>query len=76
MTEYVAGLIDRLRTVSLHHWLSRLVVALAGAALIAVCATATGAVLAGLMPAVAGVLLVCLVIWPESVASIAFLPRT
>jgi hypothetical protein len=73
MAEYIAGLIDRLRTVSLHHWLSRLVVALAGVALIAVCATATGAVLAGFMPTVAGILLVCLVIWPESVASIAFL---
>lgn len=73
MTEYVAALIDRLRTVSLHQWLTKLVVALAGAALITVCATATGAALAGLMPAVTGVLLVCLVIWPESVASIAFL---
>ena len=73
MAEYIAELIDRLRTVSLHHWLSRLVVALAGAALITACATATGAVLAGLMPVVAGMLLVCLVIWPESVASVAFL---
>jgi hypothetical protein len=73
MSEYVAALIDRLRTVSLHQWLTKLVVALAGAALITVCATATGAALAGLMPVVAGVLLACLVIWPESIASIAFL---
>jgi hypothetical protein len=73
MSEFVAALIDRLRTVSLHQWLTKLVVALAGAVLITVCATATGAALAGLMPLVAGVLLVCLVIWPESIASIAFL---
>ena len=48
-------------------------VALAGAALIAVCALATGSVLAGATPAVAGLLLACVLIWPESIASIAFL---
>ena len=73
MAEYVAELIDRLRTVSLHQWLTKLVVALAGAALIAVCALATGSVLAGATPAVAGLLLACVLIWPESIASIAFL---
>ena len=73
MAEYVAELIDRLRTVSLHQWLTNLVVALAGAALIAVCALATGSVLAGATPAVAGLLLACVLIWPESIASIAFL---
>src|SRR5664279_4704915 len=73
MAEYVAGLIDRLRTVNFHQWLTKLVVALAGAALIAVCALATGSVLAGATPAVAGLLLACVLIWPESIASIAFL---
>jgi hypothetical protein len=73
MDEIVAGLIDRIRTVSLHQWLTKLVVALAGAALITVCATATGAVLAGATPVVTAILLVGLVIWPESMASIAFL---
>ncbi len=73
MDELVAGLIDRLRTVSLHQWLTKLVVALAGTALIVVCATATGAVLAGTTPTVAGLLLACLLIWPESVASVLFL---
>jgi hypothetical protein len=73
MAEYVAGLIDRLRTVSLHGWLTRLVVALAGAAVIVVCALATGSVLAGVTPAVAGLLLASVLIWPESIASIAFL---
>ena len=73
MAEYVAGLIDQLRTVSLHQWLTKLVVALAGAALIAVCALATGSVLAGGTPTVAGLLLACVLIWPESIASIAFL---
>jgi hypothetical protein len=73
MAEYVAALIDRLRTVSLHGWLTKLVVALAGAAVIVVCALATGSVLAGVTPAVAGLLLACVLIWPESIASIAFL---
>ncbi len=73
MAEYVAELIDRLRTVSLHQWLTKLVVALAGTALIAVCALATGSVLAGVTPAVTGLLLACVLIWPESIASIAFL---
>jgi hypothetical protein len=73
MDELVAGLVDRLRTVSLHQWLTKLVVALAGAALITVCAAATGAVLAGATPVVTAILLACLVIWPESIASIAFL---
>lgn len=73
MDELVAGLIDRLRTVSLHQWLTRVVVALAGTALIAVCASATGGVLAGAIPVFTGILLACVLIWPESVASILFL---
>ncbi|MBI4900508.1 MAG: hypothetical protein HY829_08535 [Actinobacteria bacterium] len=73
MDEIVAGLIDRLRTVSLHQWLTKLVVALAGTALIVVCATATGAVLAGTTPVISGLLLACVLIWPEAMASIAFL---
>ncbi len=73
MDEIVAGLIDRLRTVSLHQWLTKLVVSLAGTALIVVCATATGAVLSGATPGVTAILLAFLVIWPESIASIAFL---
>ena len=73
MAELVAELIDRLRTVSLHQWLTKLVVALAGTALIAVCALATGSVLAGATPAVAALLLACVLIWPESIASVVFL---
>jgi hypothetical protein len=73
MDELVAALIDRIRTVNLHQWLTKLVVALAGAALIAVCDTATSAALAGATPVVAGIILAFLVIWPESIASIMFL---
>ena len=73
MDELVAALIDRIRTVALHQWLTKLVVALAGAALITVCATVTGAVLAGATPAIAAIILAFLVLWPESMASIAFL---
>jgi hypothetical protein len=73
MAEIVAGIIDRLRTVSLHQWLIRLVVALVGAALIAVCTSVTGGVLAGATPVVTGVLLGAMLIWPESLASMAFL---
>jgi hypothetical protein len=73
MDELVAGLVDRIRTVSLHQWLTKLVLALTGAALITVCATATGSILAGVTPFVTAILLAALVIWPESLASIAFL---
>lgn len=73
MTELVAGLIDRIRTVSLHQWLTKLVVALVGAALVAVCASVTSGILAGATPLIAGILLLGLVIWPESILSIAFL---
>ena len=73
MAEIVAELIDRIRTVSLHQWLTKLVVALAGTALIAACALATGSVLAGVTPSVAALLLACVLIWPESIASVAFL---
>ena len=73
MDEYVAALIDRLRTVSLHQWLTKLVLALAGVALIAVCDSATSAALAGATPVIAAIILAFLVMWPESMASITFL---
>ncbi len=50
MAEFVAGIIDRIRTVSLHQWLARLVLALAGTALIVACSLGTDATLAGVMP--------------------------
>jgi hypothetical protein len=73
MDELVAGLIDRIRTVSLHQWLTKLVLALAGAALIVVCAVPTDALLAGATPTIAAILLAVVVLWPESMATIAFL---
>ena len=73
MDELVAALIDRIRTVTLHQWLTKLVLALAGAALIAVCDSATSAALAGTTPVIAAIFLAFLVRWPESVASILFL---
>ena len=73
MDELVAGLIDRIRTVSLHQWLTKLVLAFAGAALIVVCAAPTDALLAGATPTVAAILLAVVVLWPESMATIAFL---
>lgn len=73
MVEFVAGVIDHIRTVSLHQWLIKFAVAIPGVVLIVVCANVTGGVLAGAMPFVAAVLLACLLIWPESVASLAFI---
>jgi hypothetical protein len=73
MDELVAGLIDRIRPVSLHQWLTKLVLALTGTALITVCAAATGAVLAGATPTIAAILLALVVLWPESMAPIAVL---
>ena len=76
MAEFVAGIIDRIRTVSLHQWLARLVLALAGAALIVACSLGTDATLSGVMPMVTALLLATVVIWPESFGSIAFLALT
>jgi hypothetical protein len=76
MAEFVAGIIDRIRTVSLHQWLARLVLALAGTALIVACSVSTDATLNGVLPSVTGVLLATLVIWPESIGTIAFLALT
>ncbi len=73
MAEFVAGIIDRLRTVSLHQWLARLVLALAGTALIVACGVATGATLSGAMPVITALLLASVVIWPESIGTILFL---
>lgn len=76
MAEYIAGIIDRIRTVSLHQWLARLVLALAGAALIVACSVGTDATLSGVLPVVTAVLLATVLIWPESMSSIAFLTLT
>jgi hypothetical protein len=76
MAEFVAGIIDRIRTVSLHQWLARLVLALAGTALIVACSLGTDATLSGVMPAVTAILLATVVIWPESFGAIAFLVLT
>lgn len=76
MAELIAGIIDRLRTVSLHQWLAKLVIALVGGALIVVCTQATGGALAGVMPVVTALLLVTVLVWPESFGSIAFLGLT
>jgi len=73
MDEIVAGLIDRIRTVSLHQWLTKLVLAVVGAALIVTCATVTGAILAGFTPVVAAIFLAGFILFPESIASIGFL---
>lgn len=76
MAELVAELIDRIRTVSLHQWLAKLVLALAGGALIAVCTLATGVTLAGVTPVVSSLLLLTVVIWPEAFGTIAFFGLT
>jgi hypothetical protein len=73
MAEFIAGIIDRIRTVSLHQWLARLVLALAGTVLIVVCSVGTDATLSGALPVVTGILLATLVIWPESMGTIGFL---
>ncbi len=76
MAEFVAGIIDRIRTVSLHQWLAKLVLAIAGGALIAVCTVATGVTLAGVTPVASSLLLLTVVIWPEAFGTIAFFGLT
>ena len=76
MAEFIAGIIDRIRTVSLHQWLARLVLALVGASLIVACSVGTDATLAGVLPSVTAVLLATVLIWPESFGTIAFLALT
>lgn len=76
MAEFIAGIIDRIRTVSLHQWLARIVLALAGAALIVACSVGTDATLSGALPVVTSVLLATIIIWPESIGTIAFLMLT
>lgn len=76
MAEFIAGIIDRIRTVSLHQWLARLVLAIAGAALIVACSVGTDATLSGVLPVVTSVLLATVLIWPESLGTIAFLMLT
>lgn len=73
MVEFVAGIIDQIRTSSLHHWLARLALGFAGATLIGVCWLSTGATLSGTTPVISSVLLLTVMIWPESLATIAFL---